>query len=256
MASDLRFKLKEYGQVLATPTLATYLLSMSRPLIGITTDYIESPRPASQCAMAYANAVREAGGTPVLLPPIPELAAEHASICRGFVFTGGGDVRMERFGEPTHKEAKPVHPLRQEYELALLDALKPRSTPVLGICLGMQFMSLHAGAKFNQHLPDTHTTSDIHRGNDHKIIVQLSDWTRKTLPTLLNGSSNSNHHQAVATAGSLQVLALSPDGVIEAVADPLRPFYVGVQWHPERTADRNLGIGIFQSLIAAVRGST
>ena len=226
---------------------------MSLPLIGITTDLVESPRPAAQCAMAYARCVSEAGGLPVLLPPIVELATAHAEMCEGFVFTGGGDVWMEKFGEAMHKEAKPVHPVRQEYELALLDALKLNRRPVLGICLGMQFMCLHAGGELIQHLADTHETADVHRGQVHEILPRTTSWTQKLLPTLVPGASNSNHHQAIKNAGTMQVIAVATDGVIEAAADSAHPFYVGVQWHPERTADLNLGIGIFKSLLAAVR---
>ena len=70
------------------------------------------------------------------------------------------------------------------------------------------------------------------------------------------GYAHSSHHQAVTNSGGLEVLALSPDGVIEAVADPVRPFYVGVQWHPERTANSHLGAGIFNALVAAIRAGT
>jgi gamma-glutamyl-gamma-aminobutyrate hydrolase PuuD len=49
------------------------------------------------------------------------------------------------------------------------------------------------------------------------------------------------------------VIARSPDGVIEAIAGPDRPFYCGVQWHPERTADPRLGQGLFASLLAAAK---
>ena len=240
-----------WARLLVPPYL---LFDMPQPLIGITTDYVETPRPVAQSAIAYAQSVRAAGGIPVLLPPITELAAEHAAVCDGFVFTGGGDVLMERFGETTHKEAKTVHPKRQKYELSLLDELRNRTKPVLGICLGMQYMSLHAGAKFNQHLPETHATASIHRGQEHEIIPSEGGSGKRLLPTLLRGNSASNHHQAVREAGPLEVLAMSPDGVIEAVADPKHPFYVGVQWHPERTSDPNLGLGIFKSLLAAIRG--
>jgi putative glutamine amidotransferase len=45
---------------------------------------------------------------------------------------------------------------------------------------------------------------------------------------------NSIHHQAVDKPGrGLAVAAQAPDGVIEAVEMPERPFVVGVQWHPE-----------------------
>jgi putative glutamine amidotransferase len=39
----------------------------------------------------------------------------------------------------------------------------------------------------------------------------------------------------VIDAGRLRVVATSVDGVIEAIDDPLRTFYLGVQWHPERS---------------------
>jgi putative glutamine amidotransferase len=51
----------------------------------------------------------------------------------------------------------------------------------------------------------------------------------------------------------MTVLARSPDGVIEAAADPRRPFYFAVQWHPERTEDATLGAEVFARLIDACR---
>ena len=46
---------------------------------------------------------------------------------------------------------------------------------------------------------------------------------------------NSFHHQAVRNlAPELRVSALAPDGVIEAVEHASLPFFLGVQWHPER----------------------
>jgi len=49
------------------------------------------------------------------------------------------------------------------------------------------------------------------------------------------------------------VIGRSDDGVIEAIADPARPFYVGVQWHPERTADPVMGLGVIRRLVDAAR---
>ena len=45
----------------------------------------------------------------------------------------------------------------------------------------------------------------------------------------------------------------SDDGVIEAVRDPQRPFFLGVQWHPERTSDAVMGVGIIRKLVDAAR---
>jgi putative glutamine amidotransferase len=51
----------------------------------------------------------------------------------------------------------------------------------------------------------------------------------------------------------MQTIATSDDGVIEAAAHPGRRFYVGVQWHPERTENDALGQAIFDQFIAACR---
>ena len=48
------------------------------------------------------------------------------------------------------------------------------------------------------------------------------------------------HHQGVADPGSLRIAAHAPDGLIEALEDPSRPFVVGVQWHPEALNDQEL----------------
>lgn len=220
-----------------------------KPIIGITCDLVEpdpTRPPKADCSIAYARRIAEAGGTPLLLPPVPGLEREHAAICRGVVFTGGDDPRTEPFGAPTHPAAKPVHPIRQEYETALLEHLageRPR-TPVLGVCLGMQMMALHAGGRLNQHMPETLATAAGHRG------VHAVEGRAGAL-SLPRGMVWSNHHQAVDDPGRLRVAATSDDGVIEAVFGPGRPFYWGVQWHPERTDDPALGRGVFAALVAA-----
>ena len=41
--------------------------------------------------------------------------------------------------------------------------------------------------------------------------------------------------------------------MIEAVRAETRPFYLGVQWHPERTDDEQLGAGLIECLVEAAR---
>jgi gamma-glutamyl-gamma-aminobutyrate hydrolase PuuD len=47
-------------------------------------------------------------------------------------------------------------------------------------------------------------------------------------------------------------VAEADDGVMEGIADVGRRFYVGVQWHPERTGGE-LGDGVFGRLVEGVR---
>ena len=236
-----------------------------RPLIGITTDVVVGEpiggtevRLRAVGAMTYVDAVTLAGGLAVLLPPVPALAAEHVARCDAIVMTGGADPRMEPFGQPTHPKATPMHPLRQEYEMALLAALDlVRERPVLGVCLGMQLMSIHAGGVFNQRLADTHTSHREHVG-DHRHQVHLEPGIGESPLVGIGragggGAVASNHTQGVTQPGRLRVLARAPDGVIEAVDNPDRPFYLGVQWHPERTPERTLGADLFARLVEHAR---
>ncbi len=213
---------------------------MSAPLIGITTDLVDDRH---RVAAGYATRVCEAGGVPVLLPCVAACAFEYARRCDGIVFSGGDDPIMEQWGRPTHPRATKVSPRRQAFETALLAALDEDATPVLGICLGMQLLGLHRGGELDQHLPDTLDTAALHWPTTaHRVTGALGD-----------GLVHSHHRQALRTAGTLRVVATSPDGVIEAVRDDDRPFYVGVQWHPERTDNETLGAGLFARLVDAAR---
>ncbi|HRQ72514.1 MAG TPA: gamma-glutamyl-gamma-aminobutyrate hydrolase family protein [Phycisphaerales bacterium] len=226
------------------------------PLVGITTDLCESPGGERAFAYTrYARAVAKAGGVPVLLPPVRAAASEHARRLSAFVFTGGDDPRLEPFGGTTHPLATPVHADRQEYETALLDALaqRHRNKPVLGICLGMQMMALHAGGALDQRMEETSPTiAEAHWDRTHGVSALES------APHQPLGAESlrvfGRHRQAVSDPGGMRVLARCPDGVTEAVWDPSRAFYIGVQWHPERTEQDAAGIGVFRRLVSACCG--
>lgn len=214
-------------------------MAVRRPLIGLTPDVIDGRitiRPS------YLDSIRKAGGLPVILSCDPADASALVEQCDGFVFTGGDDPIMEGFGVSTHPCATPIDPRRQAFERALLEALDDREDkPVLGICLGMQMMGLHAGGSLDQFLPETlPTASDHWDGQEHDVSGSLGD-----------GRVWSRHRQALASAGSLEVVATAFDGVIEAVEAPGRSLYLGVQWHPERTSDSQLGMALFDRLVHA-----
>lgn len=234
------------------------------PLIGVTAHREPvGPRAASyESATAYIAAVVTAGGVPLILPHEAAFAGQYADLCDGFVLTGGDDCNTEPFGQPPHPKACLIPPERQTFELALLDALAERpSKPVLGICLGMQFMALHAGGRLDPHLPDTlgEEAAALHQTNRRHPLLPVGDdeagWLKNAFAPDVRIVSS--HHQAVADAGSLRVLATAEDGTIEAVAAPSseRPFYLGVQWHPERDNADPLTRQLFSRLVAATRAA-
>jgi len=219
-------------------------ITHGRPLIGVTADLVDDQ---IRLRRSYARSVTDAGGIAVPLFPHPGSAAEIIPHLDGVILSGGDDPDTTRFDQPVHSAATLVAPDRQTFELELLDRLEQAAPdlPVLGICLGMQMMGLHAGGHLDQHLPDHLETADQHRnGATHPVRGRGFD-----------GIVHSHHVQALDDPGRLDVVATAPDGVIEAVEATARRYMVGVQWHPERTDDPSTGAAVFGSFIEACRGS-
>ncbi len=226
---------------------------MNRPVIGITCDIHEHPNGVRVFSyLTYARAIEEAGGTPIFLPPRAEHASAWVDLCDGFVLTGGDDPATEPFGMPTSPHAGPiVHPDRQHFETTLLTILHEQAPdiPVLGVCLGMQMMALMAGGLLDQDMRQSCPTHAQHWEADHEVqpVQGLS-----TVPVCtLAGIVRSKHHQAVSDPGTMRIIATAPDGIIEAIDDPGRRFFVGVQWHPERTDANAVGVGVYRALVNA-----
>ena len=206
------------------------------PIIGITADKSEKRH---RLGITYAESVSSAGGVPLILPPILSQIDHYLEVCNGFILSGGDDPCMEEWGIPTHENATPVAKERQEFEVALVTSLAKRpNVPVFGICLGMQWMGLLAGGTLEQDLQEPQAT--YHASGAHEISGELG-----------SGLVHTHHHQALTDSGSLSIVATSSDGVIEAVRDYSRSWYVGVQWHPERTDTLQLGQALFNQFVEA-----
>lgn len=99
-------------------------------------------------------------------------------------------------------------------ENGLLDYAAQKSMPVLGICRGMQMLSVRAGV-----------------GLKH---VEGHVRTRHILQGGISGEANSFHDMALDKCpSSFSVLARSEDGEIEAIGHESLP-WEGWMWHPER----------------------
>lgn len=225
----------------------------SIPTIGITPDMALHPttgEPRYVLSPAYAAAVIRAGGLPVILPAERGCINLYLDHVDAIILTGGDDPATEQWGVITHEKAMPIDGTRQAFETDLLVALDQRPLmPVLGICLGMQLMALHAGGRLNQHLPDDWPTAADHWDHqEHRVEFALPG------ARTARGFVHSHHRQAVDQPGTLRVIGRAHDDLIEAIAAPPddeRAFYIGVQWHPERTGDERFGSAIFKQLIRA-----
>ncbi|QDU71195.1 gamma-glutamyl-gamma-aminobutyrate hydrolase family protein [Mucisphaera calidilacus] len=221
-----------------------------KPIIGITTDNQNNTLESGnyETAIAYVQSVDQAGGIPVILPHIVDAIPDYLRVCHAIVLTGGGDPAMEALGETTDPRTTTMDPTRQAFEFALLQHLDQTDLPTLGVCLGMQLMSLHNGGRIFQRIEDVVPLPQRHDKNyQHPVLFE------NTCPWLPERDDlvTSSHRQAVRDPGSLEIVARAEDTLIEAVQRPGDRFYLGVQWHPERGNEAPLNRGLFKQLVAA-----
>ncbi|OLV17740.1 gamma-glutamyl-gamma-aminobutyrate hydrolase family protein [Deinococcus marmoris] len=209
----------------------------ARPLIGLTTSHISdaAPRTHSGLSRQYAAAVEAVGGLPVLLPNLPELAADYAAQVDAVLLSGGVDVHPRHFGQQPRRGLGEVDEMRDAFETALYRAARQLGKPVLGICRGIQMINVLEGGTLHQHLPDVPGAWADHAQRVHADTlgheVTFTPGSRLAGAHGERAPVNSSHHQAIDTvAPTLTVAAVAPDGIVEAVEGD---GVIGVQWHPE-----------------------
>lgn len=227
------------------------------PLIGLTTE--RNDRNEALLPVEYVDAVRRAGGIPVLLPagePHWQALLERLD---GLILTGGGDVDPAHYGSNGHAAIYEIDPARDVLELALARAAVASALPLFGVCRGAQVINVALGGTLVEHLPDEVGPALAHRAEPSGAVphpVQIEPDSH--LAALLGDHTTigaSWHHQAIrAPAPTLRVTAYAPDGTIEAVESPAHPWLVAVQWHPEMTAARDAQQQrLFDDFVAAAR---
>jgi putative glutamine amidotransferase len=230
----------------------------SRPVIGLST-YREQAAwtvwqmPADLLPAVYTRSVEAAGAIVVLLPPQNEGAAQIVSRLDGMIITGGADVDPERYGQRPDPRTVRVRRDRDAWEIALLDAADEAGVPTLGICRGMQLMAVRAGGTLEQHLPDV-VGHDEHAPDSSSYGWTAIRTAKNSVVRRLVGDNlqvSCHHHQAVLRHPGFLVTARAADGTIEAMEDPERPFWLGVQWHPESGDDHGLFLGLVEAASAA-----
>jgi putative glutamine amidotransferase len=121
-------------------------------------------------------------------------------------------------------------------------------------------MNVEFGGTLLQHLPEDVPGSVTHedegdKAPEHPVSVEPGTLLLRVLGTT-SATVNSFHHQSVARlAPGFRVAAKSADGVIEAIERPDLPFYVGVQWHPERMLESPVTRKLTGAFVDAARGA-
>lgn len=215
------------------------------PVIGIpchTYHRIESEQLVYGNRRTYIQAVEHAGGLPVLIPMLTDLAELEHLLPRldGLLFSGGMDIQPGFYGEQAHPDLRAVDPQLDAFEFALANWALQKDMPILGICRGMQLINVALGGTLYQDIsaqqPDSlqHCRYDLPRREEaHQMTVDRGSLMRKILRTR-QLAVNSFHHQAIKEPGeNVHICGWADDGVAELLEVSRYRFVMGIQCHPE-----------------------
>lgn len=139
---------------------------------------------------------------------------------------GGGDISPGFYGEK-NKHCVNIDNKRDALEWAMIRQALSLDIPIMGICRGMQMVTIACGGSLYQDIQTQRATDKVHQATQHRLTA-IKTPLKEHIPTDV---VNSRHHQAVKTVPyGMQVLTRATDGIIEAI---WRPGVLGVQWHPE-----------------------
>ena len=209
---------------------------------------------------AYWRRLEEAGLEPVDKAG-PDLGGLNGA--SGLVLTGGIDVDPACYRAAPQPRTQTPNPDRDAFERALLDEALAHDLPVLAICRGFQLLNVSLEGSLLQHVESGEHAAqrdEARTSRSHAVSVEpgscLHGWLGAESLVV-----NSRHHQAVTPDGlspRLKPVALSEDGLVEAVESEVHAWVVGVQWHPERLEPQLEGFAsgsarLFAAFAAAAR---
>lgn len=209
-----------------------------RPIVGITANVEGDDYTLRQ---VYCQQIVAAGGVPLIIPAV----ADADVICStldsidALLLTGGADLNPLWTNEEPAPTLGHINAARDLPELLITRLAYNRCVPIMGICRGLQMLTVALGGTVLQDMGPKEGrlkhSQDADKSEPTHSVTLLPDTL---LRSLFNNDEhiyvNTFHHQAVSTPGpKLKVSALAPDGIIEAVESDEHKALLGVQWHPE-----------------------
>lgn len=242
------------------PLIGVSTSELRRPFEGARRRRVDPAQPEIALALTYLGAVEDAGGLPVILPPIGDRSLE-ALLGRldGICLSGGPDLDPSTYGAEPHDELGPTETEADHAELAAVRLADRMELPMLALCRGIQTLNVARGGTLHQHLPDVYGLGIDHSQTlDGGRCVHGVEVAAGSRLARICGAGrldvNSFHHQAIDRLGEgLEVVARSDDGLIEAVEAPGERFCVGVQWHAETVTAISEHAALFEALVAAAQ---
>jgi len=234
-----------------------------KPLVAMNADFRparkDSPAFSYLCA-GYYDSVARAGGIPVIIPPMEDMADVDRllDMVDAMIMVGGGDLDPRYDGFMVHPSNRLLDRRREEFDRRLMRRVAERRMPVFGIGAGLQLLNVTMGGNLFLHiaedlpraLPHSDPLDPAHR---HALEVQ-----RGSLMERVYGEGeirvNSMHHMAIEdVAAGFAVTARCPDGVIEAIESTMDDWLaMGTQFHPESDSASALDLRIFEEFLCGV----
>jgi putative glutamine amidotransferase len=228
---------------------------------------------SSSLSIRYEAAIIAAGGIPVVAPASTDRAILAESVRRtdGVLLTGGDDINPLLYADLYQPklsakifktvEQTPDNGARDVRELVLIEEIFRQRKPVLGICRGHQMLHVAFGGRLivdiRSQLPGALNHQQLKKPLEvvHEATLTPGSLLSKICKTRVLGV-NSTHHQGIANpVDPFVATARSRDGIVEAME--LRrgfdlPFFLSVQFHPERLVQRHARYrAIFKKFVAA-----
>lgn len=213
-----------------------------KPVVGVIPLFDEE-KDSIWMVPGYMEGIRLAGGIPIILPlkAQEDEIAQVVRMCNGFLFTGGQDVDPALYGAPRSEKCGLANHDRDVLEQRIFEYALTADKPVFGICRGIQLINVLCGGTLYQDLPTEYKgtkKTEHHMQPPYDVAChQVEIISNTPLENVLKKSTlsvNSYHHQAIKDlAENLKPMAISEDGLVEAVYMPGKRFIQAVQWHPE-----------------------
>jgi putative glutamine amidotransferase len=229
--------------ILASPltiNLGKKDMKQKKPIIGILLDWEASGSfsdfPYFALRTHYIDAVRLAGGTPLLVPyGDSNSASEYLDIIDGLLVPGGFYAMPDNWYEGKAEQSPYQETPRFEFEKSIITKALEINLPMLCICGGMQVLAGLFGCKLTSDVNNISATNIEHFDltKDHNINIEINTILHKIVGKSVI-STNSHHQEAIASVKDpIITSARAEDGVIEAIELQDKKFVVAIQWHPE-----------------------
>jgi len=233
------------------------------PVIGINCDFKAADRNKpgfAYLAAGYFRKIHAAGGVPIVIPPMDDMASlgRTLDLVDGFMLIGGADLDPRNDGFMLHSSVRPMDPVRETSDRFLMAEIAERRIPLLAIGAGMQLMNIQQGGNLfldiKEDLPQAVPHLDPHdAAHRHTLEIECDSLVGRVFG---DGEIrvSSRHHMAIdEVAPGFRVTARCPDGVIEAIESEMMDWFaVGMQFHPECSAASALDVRIFEEFIEGI----